>query len=109
VTVDAHTGEVLEFKDANQYVSKRVTGGVYPLTNTDICPDNQRCGTMFSGYPMPFTNTGFASPDNFTNSAGLYNYSAGTLTTTLAGRYVRIGDTCGAVSESSATVALDLG
>ena len=109
ISVDAQTGEVLEVKDANQYATKRVTGGVYPLTNTGICPDNARCGTMQQGYSMPFANTGFASPDNFTNSAGLYNYSSGTVATTLTGKFVTITDTCGAVNESSATGDLNLG
>src|SRR6185295_18059012 len=48
-------------------------------------------------------------PNNFTNSAGLYNYTSGTATTTLTGRYVDIVDTCGAVSNSSATGAINLG
>jgi hypothetical protein len=109
VIVDAHTGELLAFQDTNQYVSKKVVGGVYPLTSTEICPDNARCGTMQPGYPMPFANTGFGAPNDFTTSAGLYDYSGGTLATTLAGRYVRITDSCGALSESSATGDLDLG
>lgn len=109
VSVDAHTGEVLELQDANQYISKRITGGVYPLTDTGICPDNERCGTMQPGYAMPFANTGFASPNDFTTSAGVYDYLGGTLATTLSGKFVRITDTCGAINETSATGNLDLG
>lgn len=109
VTVDAHTGEVLELKDSNNYISKRITGGIYPVTNTGVCPDNARCGTIQSGSPMPWANTGFAAPNDFTNSAGVYDYSSGTLTTTLNGKFVKITDTCGAISESSATGNLDLG
>ena len=52
---------------------------------------------------MPFANTGLASPNNFTDSAGVFDYSSGTVTTTLAGKYVRVSDTCGAVSSSSTT------
>ena len=52
---------------------------------------------------MPWANTGFAAPNNFTDGAGIYNYSAGTVTTTLIGKYVKIADICGAVSFSSAT------
>src|SRR6185295_16853018 len=64
---------------------------------------------MQSGWPMPFANTGFASPNNFTNSTGLYNYTSGTATTTLTGQFVRIVDNCGAISNSSATGAINLG
>ncbi len=58
---------------------------------------------------MPFANTGFAAPNNFTNSAGVYDYTAGTATTTLSGRYIRMVDSCGAISASSATGAIALG
>jgi hypothetical protein len=64
---------------------------------------------MQTGWPMPFADTGLPAPDDFTNSAGLLNYLGGTVTTTLTGRYVDIVDNCGAVSESSATGALNLG
>jgi hypothetical protein len=110
VMVDAGSGEVLAFQDVNQYQERRdIKGGVYPLTNTEICPSPQQCGTMQSGWPMPFADTGFASPNSFTNSGGVYTYPGGTATTTLTGRYVDIADTCGAISESSTTGAIDLG
>ena len=109
VMVNAATGEVISFQDSNHYVERGFTGGVYPVTDTGICPDAARCGTMQTGWPMPFANTGAASPNNFTNSAGVYNYSSGTATTTLSGRYFRMVDSCGAVSESSATGAINLG
>jgi hypothetical protein len=109
VMVDAVSGEVIAFQDINQYEQREVKGGVYPLTSTEICPDAARCGAMQSGWPMPFANTGFAAPNDFTNSAGIYDYTGGTATTTLSGRYIRIGDTCGAISESSATGTIDLG
>jgi trimeric autotransporter adhesin len=109
VLVDARSGEVIAFQDTNRYVNRHIVGGVYPLTNTGICPTPQTCGTMQSGWPMPFADTGFASPNNFTNSAGVYNYTSGTATTTLSGRYVDIFDNCGAISNSSATGDIDLG
>ncbi len=109
VTVDAHSGRVLEFKDTNEYVNRQIKGGAYPLTNTEICPNNQQCGTMQLGVPMPFADTGLAAPDNYTNSGGLFNYTSGSVTTTLNGKYVRIADTCGSISESTATPPLDLG
>src|SRR6185295_5631188 len=103
--VDAQSGEVLALQDINHYINHSITGGVYPLTDTGICPGPTTCGTMQSGWPMPFANTGFASPNNFTNSAGIYNYTSGTATTTLTGQFVRIVDNCGAISNSSATGA----
>ncbi len=96
--IDAHTAEVLAFEDKNHYIDKKITGGIYPLTNTEICPDNIRCGILQSNTPMPFTNTGFAAPNNFTNSAGVFDYTSGTTTTTLSGPYVVLSDTCGAIN-----------
>jgi len=109
VIVDAHNGEVLAFQDTNQYANQQVTGGVYPLASTEICPNAATCGTMQTGTPMPFADTGLASPNNFTNSAGIFDWTSGTVTTTLTGRYVDIVDTCGAVSNSSTTGSLGLG
>jgi Zn-dependent metalloprotease len=103
VIVDAHSGEILALQDKNQYVNKKITGGVYPITSTGICPSAEFCGVMQSDYPMPWANTGLAAPNNFTNGAGVYNYTSGTVTTTLIGRYVRISDACGAISQSSTT------
>jgi trimeric autotransporter adhesin len=101
--VDARTGEVIAFEDQNDYVIKQSTGGVYPLTNTEVCPTPQTCGTMQLGWPMPWANTGLAAPNNFTNSAGLFDYTSGTATSTLVGQFVRISDNCGAISLASPT------
>jgi hypothetical protein len=106
--VDAHSGQVIAFQDTNRYVNQSITGGVYPVTSTEICPTVQTCGTMQSGWPMPFADTGLASPNDFTNSAGIFNYTSGTATTTLTGKYVGIVDACSAIS-NSATGAIDLG
>jgi trimeric autotransporter adhesin len=108
VLVDAHDGEVLAFQDINQYATEQIRGGVYPLTSTEICPTPQTCGTMQSGWPMPFADTGLASPNNFTNGAGIFDYTGGTITTTLTGKYVRIVDSCGSISNSAAG-SIDLG
>ncbi len=108
-TIDAHTAEMLEFKDVNHYAKKKISGGIYPVTNTEVCPDAARCGSMQPGSPMPWANTGLPAPNDFANSAGLYEYTSGNTTTTLAGRYVSISDNCGSVNESSANGTLDLG
>ncbi|MGH9360528.1 MAG: 3-coathanger stack domain-containing protein, partial [Thermoanaerobaculia bacterium] len=106
--VDAHSGQVIAFQDTNSYVNQPITGGVYPLTSTEICPTVQTCGTMQTGWPMPFADTGLAAPNDFTNSAGIFNYTGGTATTTLTGKYVDIVDVCGAIGNSAAG-AIDLG
>jgi trimeric autotransporter adhesin len=108
VIVDAHTGEVLAFQDLNHYINHQVKGGVYPVTSTDTCPTPGTCGTMQTGWPMPFADTGLAAPNDFTNSAGVFDWGSGTVTTTLTGRYVDIVDSCGAVTNSSTTGTIDL-
>ncbi len=110
VTVDAHSAKILAFADTSHDAKKKIKGGVYPFTTNHLgpCP-GPKCGIMQPNYPMPWTNTGLATPNNFTNSAGVFNYTSGTVTTTLAGKYVAITDKCGAVSNSSATGDIDLG
>ncbi|MCS7312696.1 MAG: PepSY domain-containing protein, partial [Acidobacteria bacterium] len=53
VMVDAHTGEVIAFQDINHYITKKIVGGVYPVTSTEVCPSPDKCGTLQSGWPMP--------------------------------------------------------
>jgi hypothetical protein len=109
VTVDADTGEVLALEDDNHYLDATIKGGIYPLTSTEICTANEACGTMQVDTPMPWANTGLAAPNNFTDGAGVFAYSSGSVTTTLAGKYVRVSDTCGAVSSSSTSGNVQLG
>ncbi len=85
--VDAATGELLEFVDANQYA--QATGGVYANSPT-TGPELVR--------PFPFADL---STGGFSNSAGLYTYGGGSLTSSLNGEYVQITDTCGAISLSA--------
>jgi PKD repeat protein len=87
--VDAATGEVLELTDINDYVSAQVTGGTYlnsPATGGEVVR------------PAPYADV---SSGGFTNSAGIYNWTSGTVSSALAGQYVRITDTCGAISQAS--------
>ncbi|HEV7508002.1 MAG TPA: hypothetical protein VGS07_24170 [Thermoanaerobaculia bacterium] len=89
VRVDATTGAVLELSDVNDYVTAQATGGIFqnsPTTGSEIVR------------PMPFANL---SSGGFTNSAGLYSFTSGTVTSTLNGQYVRVVDTCGAISQGS--------
>ncbi|WP_225412935.1 endopeptidase [Stigmatella hybrida] len=109
VTVDAQTGEVLSMEDDNHYLDASIKGGVYPTTNVGTCADNTVCGTMQPNSPMPWADTGFPAPNNYTDGAGVYSYSAGEVKTTLAGKYVKITDTCGTPSFSSATGSINMG
>jgi hypothetical protein len=87
--VDATTGEVLSFDDVNKYASAQATGGTYlnsPATGAEVVR------------PMPYANL---SSGGFANSAGLYTFGGAAITSTLAGQYVKITDTCGAISQGS--------
>ncbi len=89
--VDAETGELLEFRDVNDYA--QATGG------TVITPGVETVRAM------PFTNV---STGGFTNSAGVYNFTGAATTSSLAGQYVRAIDTCGAISLSATAGTGDL-
>ena len=47
---------------------------------------------------MPYANL---SSGGFANSAGLYTFGGSAITSTLVGQYVKISDTCGAISQGS--------
>jgi hypothetical protein len=82
--VDATTGELLEFQDINRYA--QATGGIYantPATGPEVVR------------PFPYADL---STGGYANSAGLYNYAGGALSSTLNGKYVAISDTCGSVA-----------
>jgi Zn-dependent metalloprotease len=83
--VDARSGRILSIVDANDYA--QVTGGIYPVTNTD--PE------VVQGLPFANVTNGSAK---VTDAAGNYTYSGGTSTVTLNGKYIKMADTCGAVS-----------
>lgn len=84
--VDASTGELLEFVDTA--APAQATGGVYL--------ESAATGSEFV-VPMPFTNL---SSGGFTNSAGIYTYPGGAVSSTLNGQFIRITDSCGAISRS---------
>jgi trimeric autotransporter adhesin len=88
--VDARTGALLQLRDLTVYAT--VTGGIYPVTNTD--PEEVR--------PLPFANVTNGTA-KITDAAGNYTYSGGTATSTLNGRYIRMSDNCGAISLSNST------
>jgi len=87
--VDASTGELLDLVDINEYATAAVTGGTYlnsPTTGSEVVR------------PAPYADV---SPVGTANSAGLYNFTSGTVTSTLNGPFVKITDTCGAISQAS--------
>ncbi|MCP4659461.1 MAG: endopeptidase, partial [bacterium] len=105
VLVDAHSGEVISFQDTNLYAT--ISGGVYPVTSTEICPTAGTCGVMQSDWPMPWADTGLPAPNNYSNSGGVFSGSGAT-TTTLSGLYVDITDNCDSISISGSP-SIDLG
>jgi uncharacterized membrane protein len=87
--VDASTGALLEFGDINEYAQAAATGGTYldsAVTGAEVVR------------PSPFTNL---STGGFSNSAGIYTWNGGALTSSMQGQYVRITDTCGSISLSA--------
>jgi len=103
--VDAHTGAVLALYDDNHYALAK--GGVYPVSDDQICPD----GCEQPGWPMPYADITINASGQTASTMGLFNCSPGgaLATTTLAGPYVRVFDNCGPVSESiSCDADLDL-
>jgi hypothetical protein len=86
--VDATTGEVVELIDVNQYAE--TNGGVYlesPSTTLEVTR------------PMPYIDL---STGGYANSAGVFPYTFGTVTTALNGLYVKAGDyQCGPITRSA--------
>ena len=84
--VDAHTGEVLSLLDTNAY--GHIQGGVY---KTDKNPTQTEV-------TMPFGFADYAA-GQYADVAG--NYAGTTGTSAMSGKYVKITDTCGSVSQAS--------
>ncbi len=112
--VDAGTGDVFSFADQNHYATRKVVGGVQPISNDGLSPNGIPDGIEQPGWPMPFAdiyvNRPLGSvPDTFTNSGGVLACVDGSIATRLSGRYASINDNCGAIDESVAAGDLDLG
>lgn len=106
--VDAHGGELVAFLDRNEYV-KNARGGIFPVSNDGIGPE----GTEQPDHPMPFADVRDPAGNLFfTDSGGdlVCSAQSSEIRTALAGKYVRISDTCGAIDERAADPGdLDLG
>jgi hypothetical protein len=90
--VDARTGEILSFADANRYGYAH--GGTFPGDRPTAEVDRL----------FPYVDCGGGI---FANAAGYF--SGNNCTSTLAGKYAFINDTCGPVSLSTTTGDLDFG
>jgi trimeric autotransporter adhesin len=82
--VNATTGELVDFYDVNEYGA--ATGGAYRS-------DRPAAEVVL---PLPFANV---AAGVYTNSAGIFSGTTGT--TTLDGQYVKITDSCGAISKAA--------
>ena len=91
--IDAHTGELLRFVDANRY--GKIHGGAYPGDNHVGEADRS----------FPFADTGLSTPNEYADSGGLF--PGDNATTTLRGKYARINDSCGAISNTTTTGDVD--
>ena len=103
--VDARSGEVLAIESTEYDVERKIKGGVYPLTNTTICPSPDRCGEMQPGYPMPRANFFTApTPEEFADTAGVFEATNPVQenTTHLYGQRFWINDRCGFIDEHQA-------
>ncbi|MBN2383621.1 hypothetical protein JXQ70_12145 [bacterium] len=82
--INAHTGKVVLFRDETKY--GYVDGGIYPVHNEQTEEVK----------PFPYADYGTGV---YTDLAGYYSGTSGT--STLAGEYVTISDTCGSISLAS--------
>ena len=94
--VDAHTGAIRSFADINDYAQAK--GGVFPVSDDGLCPD----GCEQPSWPMPYANVTIGASSQTASPLGFFNCTPGgsTATTNLAGPYVKVVDTCGAISQS---------
>ena len=92
VLFDAHRNAIIEVRDLTVNAEAKVTAGIYPTTNTDA----------EIVVPMPFlavTNGGA----KITDALGMYDYSGGSATTALDGKYFKMSDNCGSISLANST------
>ncbi len=101
--VDAQTGEVVHFFDDARYGQAR--GGVFPVSDDGVGYD----GTEQPGWPLPFADVTIDGTAQVANDMGLFacTPAGGTATSALAGAYVKVSDTCGAIAQT-ATCEADL-
>ena len=100
--VDARDGSLLSVTDTIHHgaaTPRRATGGVYPTSNDGTPPD----GVEQLNWPMPFTNITVAAQVFAADAGGNLPVCAdGSISTALAGPFIRMQDQCGAINLSSA-------
>jgi hypothetical protein len=96
--VDATNGDLLSFQDTNHYATRRIVGGVYPVSNDQRPGDGQEQ----PNFPMPYADVTVGANTIFSTTGGTLGCSTGNGTTTLSGRFVKMMDNCGAVNETAA-------
>mgnify|MGYP001492512802 CR=1 FL=1 len=93
VMVDAHTNRVVNVRDINRYIDARVSGGIYPTTNTD----------PIINVPLPYVSVTNGTT-KITDLLGIYDWNGSSAgNATLNGQYFRMVDNCGSISLSSNT------
>jgi hypothetical protein len=92
VLFDAHAKSVIAVRDLTVNAAATVTGGVYPTTNTD--PEVV--------VPMPFASVTNGTA-KVTDAFGVYDYSGGSATVALSGKYFKMADNCGSISLANST------
>ncbi|MFN7975087.1 MAG: putative Ig domain-containing protein [Acidobacteriota bacterium] len=91
--IDAHTGELVSFKDVNQY--GQIQGGTY----TTDAPQTE------STHPYPYCDY---QNNTYADAAGVFPGNVGT--STMSGQFVNTNDTCGAASlNANASGLIDFG
>ncbi len=104
--IDAGSGDLLSLRDLGQYA--QVKGGVFPVSNDGVCPSGCEQGNL----PMPWADITIGANSQTAGSMGGFSCTppGSSAVTTLSGPYVRVQDTCGAVSVSTTCGSdLDLG
>jgi hypothetical protein len=87
--VDAHTGAVVQVQDLSRDADALVQGGIYPRTNTDAA--------VWRPFPYLYVEN---PTRKVTTVSGLYDYTGGAASASLAGRHVTVSDGCGASGRS---------
>jgi uncharacterized repeat protein (TIGR01451 family) len=101
--VDAQTGELLAFRDMNQYFTRKASGGIFPVSNDGAGAD----GTEQPGFPMPFAY--ILGTEFQTNSSGIASGMGINMSIDFSGPYLRMVDGCGEAFETSMCSNLDAG
>lgn len=99
VFLDAHSNQLLEVRSLTDFTQATVTGGIY-------VEDGRTTEVVV---PLPFASVS-NNGQKVTDIDGQYDYSGGTASTSLNGRYFMISDDCGSILLSDNSDGnLDLG